>query len=145
MVQTVVTFTEQMQLSHPNGSTTGHHQLQTALLVPDNNLLHFAQRKNSFYLENETFFNENNSFHLTICLHLMEPNWAPLGKFLKRLIRLTLGLTSGSLARLFGKILWKTLKLFQIRVMGSACLKRSDKGSTQNVKASFKLTTIQLF
>ena len=51
----------------------GVHQLQMALLVPDDSLLHFSQLINSFKEENLTSFSQ---LYLPLFLCLMDPKRA---------------------------------------------------------------------
>ena len=53
----------------------GLHQLQMALLVPDNSLLHFLQLKISFIEENKTPFFLDWCCHLLMRLCLMNPHY----------------------------------------------------------------------
>ena len=46
-----------------------------ALLVPDDSLLHFSLLKISFINQNETSFIRDRCCYVTLCLHLIEPNW----------------------------------------------------------------------
>ena len=50
----------------------GLFQLQMALLLPDDSLLHFSQLKISFINQNETSFSVVRYCHQTLCFHLME-------------------------------------------------------------------------
>ena len=53
----------------------GLRQLQMALLVPYDSLLHFSHLKISFTNQNKTSFILDKCWHLTLCSHLIQPNW----------------------------------------------------------------------
>ena len=47
-----------------------------AFLIPDDSLLHFGLRKKNFIYENGTTFIGDELRHLTLCLRLIQPQFA---------------------------------------------------------------------